>query len=815
MSKKKHIAHYTGNGQQRGVATVLLVTLIGISVMLATAFVALSVSDKKEASATTHAQANAQTLSWAGVSAFNQYLQNLANSDLNGSSLKEILTTNKKTTLSETEDKQIITAEILNTEDDIVGCEQNSLTCQVTATISADSSSSAAAHSITATFRINEVVQTDGEDKEMSLTGNTIFSGITTLAAEPGVSTVTLNVEGKLSLNLGFRTRGIAELNINATDDVYIDCGKSVCGAATINVTSGGNVTLLNGTNFGEIKALGKVSLYLGAHAQNIQSLERVRLESGSSAKSVNSASHVAISASRVNGDIKSNSYVTLDTGANVSGSITAMNHIGIWTSKVGGDLKANGYIQLVTATIDGSAYSYGNSTVPLSSSVVQISVATNIKGSIYANGRVSILGDLIVSSSVRNVETTDTVTGTYINRTIKGSRKEKQTFPVVSSTIKEQNFAKLKEEIQNSMGRRAYVDVQVYRDEANYIFTENNGFNRVYLNKLLNPTTQKEYIYKDGFQYIEGEDEPISEKGFSIGKYSFENKTYNGAICLQIQNGVCTDDIVGYLPRISVEQNLLGIEDYQHGRILKTWRLRSIFNKSNINNAVLAPGIMYFEGNLELAGEANWHADSSTNAFVNTLLAEGEIGFIAFSPRLYSPFAVLREGKDNAKLVCDRDLQQTNGNKADLVSSDNGTLSNKYLRPTNLCKSPRAFEQMSRDNKNRKIQVTIDGEKLDKLELGEVALMANGHVNLGACMQVYGDVLARKEIRYSAACGITNDKNILVGNVTSGGKSSLITLNSFMSGSNITIPALNKNEGEESNAGLNFSSSLEWAKSL
>ena len=72
-------SHCGGRRRQRGVATVLVVTLVGISVMLATAFVVLSVGDKKEASVTQYAQANVQTLNWAGVSAFNQYLQGLVN----------------------------------------------------------------------------------------------------------------------------------------------------------------------------------------------------------------------------------------------------------------------------------------------------------------------------------------------------------------------------------------------------------------------------------------------------------------------------------------------------------------------------------------------------------------------------------------------------------------------------------------------------------------------------------------------------------------------------------------------------------------
>ena len=56
--------------KQQGIATILLVLLIGITVMLITASVARALITKKEAATAAHAQTNAQILNWAGGAAF-------------------------------------------------------------------------------------------------------------------------------------------------------------------------------------------------------------------------------------------------------------------------------------------------------------------------------------------------------------------------------------------------------------------------------------------------------------------------------------------------------------------------------------------------------------------------------------------------------------------------------------------------------------------------------------------------------------------------------------------------------------------------
>ena len=57
--------------RQSGIATLLLVTLIGITIMLASTAVVLMSTARKDVSSASHAQSNAQVMAWAGVSAFN------------------------------------------------------------------------------------------------------------------------------------------------------------------------------------------------------------------------------------------------------------------------------------------------------------------------------------------------------------------------------------------------------------------------------------------------------------------------------------------------------------------------------------------------------------------------------------------------------------------------------------------------------------------------------------------------------------------------------------------------------------------------
>lgn len=736
--------------RQSGIATVLLVTLIGMTIMLASTAVVLTSAARKDVSSASYAQSNAQVMAWAGVSAFSSKLSNSDNIGPIKKNPKDI-------------DLKENPHEIIAKNIKVYGCSNINDSCRISADITASNASAASGAVINSVFDLKFIPKPsgdgdgdgDGDGRGGLLLGNnTTFTGDTTISSDAITpSNVVLNVDGNLRLNLGFKTKNISVLNINSTGNVYIDCGVRDCGGSIINVTSKGSVTLVNGRYFGDINALKEVTLRLGANAQNIKSLKDVNLESGSTARDIKTKGNIIVSASTVYGDIQANGYIRLFTGSKVYGSLYAR-----------GDNQFNSAaVSHSASTVDGSVYA---------------------NGSLHLWGRGSIKGDVYLTGIVKGA---GNVTGPL--KVLEGKKNESlsQLNPVAANTIKGFDKDEFIKSIDEKTSFVARVDVRVYKDEANYIFTKLNKFDRVFLNKLTNKTNNYTYLYKDGAQYRvddNGKEEILSKNGFALGDYKISTRTYTGAICLAVDgNNFCKDDIVGYLPRISVDRSpILGIID-DYGYTSTTWYVRSINNSSEIGNAVLAPGIMYFEGTLELAGHANLQADSHSNAFINSFLAEGKISSILFSPRIYSPFNV------DVPLVCNRQLRDTSGRLIDAVNTIPGTLSNTYLIPNNLCKSDTEFNRsMDKDFEGNKQQVIIDGTPVDKLELGDVAFMANDEIHIGACSQIYGDVLSRKEINISAGCGLTQNKNAVNGYLVTG-KNGDTAGNDFLSGTNIVIP--------------------------
>ena len=390
--------------------------------------------------------------------------------------------------------------------------------------------------------------------------------------------------------------------------------------------------------------------------------------------------------------------------------------------STVYGDIKASGYIRLFAgARVNGSLYAKGDD--QFSSAAVSHS-ASRVDGSVYANGNLhlwgfgSIQGDAYLTGKVKGA---GNVRG--LLKVLQGERHQhlSQSDLLAANTVEGFDKDEFKTSIYEKTSFAIKVDVRAYKDEANYIFTKQNKFDRVFLNKLTNKANKYTYLYKNGKQYRmddDGNEELLSDNGFALGDYKINSATYTGAICLNVDgNNLCQDDIVGYLPRISVGRTLGIKDDYGYGSVLDRWRVRSIKNSSEIENVVLAPGIIYFEGKLEFAGSENIQADSKSNDFTNSFLAEGKIWNIAFSPRIYSPFNVLRESDDYVPLICNRQLRDTDDLLFDAVNRIPSTLSNTYLIPNNLCDSDTEFNRsMDKDFEGNKQQVIIDDTPVDKL---------------------------------------------------------------------------------------------------
>src|SRR5690606_18719855 len=432
---------------QKGMATILLVLLIGISVMLITASVAKTLTSKKDASVAAHAQTNAQLMGWAGVSAFREYL--LQQGKINVSKVADLH--GKTLPLRyEANSKEIIAQNIR-----VSGCTAPGTTCVVTADISSNNMTAKAATTIQAVYELtvkNGQVTALQENLALNFTGTTFMSG-TEIKAETPNSQVTLNVDGNTSIQAGFKTSNISQLTINSTGDVIIDCSTTRCGNTKIDINARGNEHITNPGNFGENNAKGWVKLQTGVNAENISSLSRVHLALNSTAKTIQAQGEVEIAEGSSVQNIYSNDKVILRTNAKantiqthgavsvsifskVYGNIESGKQVDISNSEVTGDVKAYDYVDLDTnAKVNGSVYAKGLNTISLTNNVaVQLSTSC-IGKNVYANKNLRLLDGLIGKDIEGSVYLTGEVIG--IKSGIKGSVNEKQkTVPGLDFTI-------------------------------------------------------------------------------------------------------------------------------------------------------------------------------------------------------------------------------------------------------------------------------------------------------------------------------------------------------------------------------------------
>lgn len=843
----------TNLNRQRGMATILLVLLIGLTVMVITATVARTLISNKEASVSAHAQTNAQLMAWAGVSAFRSYLIKEGNKNL--TNITQLNNTNY--TLHNELNKKLIEAKNIKVE----GCLGNNLPCKITADISSTNYSSQAATTIHAIYNLvikNGQVTIPSEMPTLNFSGNTFLSG-TTLTSETPNTKAVLNISGgHASIQAGFQTQNISKLTINVKKDsngkggdVIIDCSYTSCGNVEIDINAEGYVHIVNPGNFGNIQALewvklqtgvkaknisalGNVHLALNSSAQNIRTLGTVELSEGSSANNIYTNGNVKLMTNVTANSIQTIGAVSVSIFSRVTGDILSGKEVNISNSTVNGNVKAYEYVDLNTsAKVYGSVYAKNLSKTGVGTYNAAVRLSTSwIGGNVYADGHLRLLDSLLGEDVKGNVYLTGDVK--LFKTTIKGQTKERMkladlpelVFTVPPALVEADFRTEVLNDITRNMDFDTRIDVTVYKKDANYIFTLSNGVARVYLNHLRNEKTQITYYYEDGKQYAKDKDGVktlVSDRGFYLGKYTRNGSHYVGAICKDIvqeqsltnsslietghKSGYCSSEIIGYLPRVSMDftgftgdsRIVFGWPADYDFTLPDTFYIRSM-KESSPNNASFAPGIMYFEGKLIISGDANLNADSMTTAFTNTFLAEGSIDAIAMSPRIFSPYNIIREGA--ASLICSRDLSTVTGSKfisAPPVTTPE-TLSNKFLTPVNLCTDANTFSYNM--NKKRDIQgnilseidtVNIDGYVKKKLDLGLVALMSNKVVRIGACAQVYGDVLAKSSVEGSAACGLTNNKNAIVGSISSEGKPptslGIQQDNTFGAGSKIVIP--------------------------
>lgn len=792
--------------QQQGIATVLLVVLVGITVMVTTASLSRTVTAKKEASVAAHAQTNAQIMAWAGASAFHDYILQQGKNDI-----ADILTLNGQSIVLKANATQEITASNIL----VIGCAANGDICKISADISADNEASQAATTLNVVYEFevkDGTITSSSKSAKMVLGGNTKIA--TTIEANHPDTELELNVDGDLWLQTGATLKNISKLTINSTGDVLINCStinlganllNGICGGVDIDVNAAGRIEItdtgsgsfgnltakgpisISGTSALNVKSLDTVSLWLGATAENITSNGKVELHAGTRANNIASNSDVTIHTGSKAGNIKARNITVTGVGARAK-NLTATGDVKLWLGGQVDDILAKGAVEIHTGSeaknikvggrvlITGAGARANNVET---ASAFEAWIAGRRADDVYADEIMLAAGVRIGNAYSASKIVNEINTNAFVNNRATSVNRNSSVATSKIKALKEQ-LASIAAPFVNTSSIETYideknsfektrVDVKQYKSEANYIFTMANLKRseklltiRVFLNHLKNATSGEEYIYENNTQYRikDGVKTQVSDgKGFYLGRYSIngKNEIYIDAICEEVEQrtlfnqvykNVCISEIVGYFPQVGVTNKITGDmwEPIGHDSVSNIWYIRAFFDNSDISNPMLTPGILYFEGSLAIHGKAGL-TNPKNNTFTNSFLAEGNINITTAAPTIYSPYNILRE-KPNAEIICNRKINPS-------VTTVPPTVSNTYLIPTNLCKSNTEFSySMNNDENGNPLMVNIDGQDTTKLDLGYVALMTNKKVNfIGICPHIYGDIFSKYEFN-SSICG-------------------------------------------------------------
>ena len=792
--------------QQQGIATVLLVVLVGITVMVTTASLSRTVTAKKEASVAAHAQTNAQIMAWAGASAFHDYILQQGK---NG--IADILTLNGQSIVLKANATQEITASNIL----VIGCAANGDICKISADISADNEASQAATTLNVVYEFevkDGTITSSSKSAKMGLGGNTKIAS--TIEANHPDTELELNVDGNLWLQTGATLKNISKLTINSTGDVLINCStinlganllNGICGGVDIDINAAGRIEItdtgsgsfgnltakgpisISGTSALNVKSLDTVSLWLGATAENITSNGKVELHAGTRANNIASNSDVTIHTGSKAGNIKARNITVTGVGARAK-NLTAIGNVELWLGGQVDDILAKGAVEIHTGSeaknikvggrvlITGAGARANNVET---ASAFEAWIAGRRADDVYADEIMLAAGVRIGNAYSASKIVNEINTNAFVNNRATSVNRNSSVATSKINALKEQ-LASIAAPFVNTSSIETYideknsfektrVDVKQYKSEANYIFTMANLKRseklltiRVFLNHLKNATSGEEYIYENNTQYRikDGVKTQVSDgKGFYLGRYSIngKNEIYIDAICEEVEQrtlfnqvykNVCISEIVGYFPQVGVTNKITGDmwEPIGHDSVSNIWYIRAFFDNSDISNPMLTPGILYFEGSLAIHGKAGL-TNPKNNTFTNSFLAEGNINITTAAPTIYSPYNILRE-KPNAEIICNRKINPS-------VTTVPPTVSNTYLIPTNLCKSNTEFSySMNNDENGNPLMVNIDGQDTTKLDLGYVALMTNKKVNfIGICPHIYGDIFSKYEFN-SSICG-------------------------------------------------------------
>ena len=625
--------------KQRGLATILIILIVGISMMALSMSAVRNVKSTQQKQVAVHATAHVQPLVWTGVEVFRAYLEELSEEQL--SALKP---SSKKMAIalsSISADNASLSVTLL--EAPTVIAEGEFEYYQVPVAITAFDYHADASASVKAVYYVappggNNCVECVKLSATLDFHDNLDIEGGITVAPAAGTQT-TFNVDGD-----------VTALHVSLTSINYLN--------------STGDITLSSGTFIDELVANGSISLSGAAGASKLFALGNVTLDAGIQVD-----------------EIKTNSDVVLKSASRAKTSIDALGTIynasianqGLAT--VGGDILISG-----TAGSMKQAFAVGN---------VDIAYANTSIPHIKTQGNVACPGVLWHSFTSIYAQ------GSTINcppNTVAGQGTPASTYEIQDNTP-------VTIKLMNPLGTfempKPIINVWTLKGYANYIFTREG-------------TTTKVLV-----KNVNG----IEDGNYYVADYPQKPERYHrDYLCKEIDDaGQCSS------PASASETKTIC---YGHSANDGCLSYDDSSEKWLFNGKSFAPGVMWFEGNLELGN----------GIYYNTFLATGDVdtaGGLKTSSPNFSGYSA----------ICELNYPE---NKNELGDFDG-------LYPTNLC--------------------NIADSKMIYNAIGNIAIIAGGtppgessysggNVYLGSSNTINGTILAGEHL-------ITNGSSVIRGYVT------------------------------------------------
>lgn len=578
--------------QQRGMATILIIMLMGLALTVTALGVMYSVRTSQEQQITVHAATHSQAGVWAAAEAVRLYLNTLDETTLKGFNPEKPLKFN------------------LN---------ENPVTAKVSPLTPSESGN-------TAPRRIHaEISYFDTVAKATStleVVYNIIFSsgGSGGNGDNGGDNNNVLSFATDMSITGNIKVLGSDAAIFNVDGNVNLG-GASITGIKTINAN--GDITIGSGIKVDNLYANGNITLTGSANVLTASSLKDITINSSGTKGILNANGNITIT----NGSVTTANalgFITATSGGATHGTFTAGKTIAISNGSLS-SANAVGNIDITNWPKVATARSEGTITCP----------SVNWKEFSSIQAKVSTK-----NCAGQNVSAPSPVSITTM-------------LPITKLTL-----------------TKPKVDAYNLKESANYVFQREGSKTKVSVRDINN----------------------IPNGDYYIGKYTAQNNDRVDYLCKEVSDsGICSEPI-SYIDSQTICQG----NSYQNACFS--------FNNGTwvVEGKNLAPGIMWFEGNLTL----------KNGNFYNTFIATGNIETSGSHVTTSINYA-------GYKTIC---LNQYPKNPTDRF---------KNLYPTNFCK----------------------GTTLINNSIGNIALLAGGYdatstfnggiISLGSSTEIFGSVIS------------------------------------------------------------------------